>query len=153
MDIHSLSTHKEVIPMIAKWFYQEWSYLYPNRTLSDIEQAIGGKRIKNKILTTLVAFEGETLLGTVSLKIHDMDTRLDLTPWLAGLYVAEIWRKQGIGTTLVNAIERKAKEISIRKLYLYTLRSEGFYARLGWLVEERTEYHGYPVTIMEKEII
>jgi N-acetylglutamate synthase-like GNAT family acetyltransferase len=57
-------------------------------------------------------------LGTVSLKIHDMDTRLDLTPWLSGLYIAESRREQGIGTTLVNVIERKAKELSARKLYL-----------------------------------
>jgi GNAT superfamily N-acetyltransferase len=153
MEIHNLSTHREVIPVIAKWFYQEWPYLYPNRTLSDIEQAIEGKKIKNKILTTLVAFEGEILLGTVSLKIHDMNIRLDLTPWLAGLYVEEHWRRQGIGTALVNAIEQKAKAISIRRLYLYTLKSEGFYIRLGWRVKERTEYHGFQVPIMEKEII
>ncbi len=137
---------------MAKWFYQEWSHLYPGRKVIDIEQAIGG-RGKKKILVTFIALEGEELLGTVSLKIHDMETRLDLTPWLAGLYVVESRRKQGIGTTLVKVIERKAKELSVRKLYLYTLNSEGFYARLGWFGKERAEYHGYSVTIMEKKIV
>ncbi len=149
-EIYNLANHKEVIPTVAKWFYQEWSHLYPGRTVNDVEQVIWG-RGKKKILITLVAFEGEELLGTVSLKIHDMDTRLDLTPWLSGLYIAESRREQGIGTTLVNVIERKAKELSARKLYLYTLKSEGFYTRLGWFVKERTEYQSYPATIMEKE--
>ena len=80
-----------------------------------------------------------------------MDTRLDLTPWLSGLYIAESRREQGIGTTLVNVIERKARELSAWKLFLYTLKSEGFYTRLGWFVKERTEYQSYPATIMEKE--
>lgn len=153
MEIHYLADHREAIPTIARWFYQEWPYLYPDRTLSDIEQFIGGGIRKNKMLVALVAFEGEELLGTVSIKIHDMGTRLNLTPWLAGLYVVESQRRQGIGTKLVNAIERKAKEISVRKLYLYTMKSEGFYTKAGWFVKERTEYHGYPVTIMEKEMV
>jgi len=82
-----------------------------------------------------------------------MDTRLDLTPWLSGLYIAESRGEQGIGTTLVNVIERKGKELSARKLYLYTLKSEGFYTRLRWFVKERTEYQSYPATIMEKEFV
>ncbi len=152
MEIHPLANHKEVIPTLAKWFFQEWSHLYPGQTVNDIEQVILG-RGKMKPLVTFVAFEGEEVLGAVSLKIHDMDTRLDLTPWLSGLYIAESRRKQGFGTALVNRIEQRAKKISARKLYLYTLKSEVFYARLGWWVRERTEYHGYPATIMEKEII
>ena len=153
MEINPLAQHKEAIPTIAKWYYEEWSHFYPDRTMNDVEQYIGGGKKKNKILVALVALEGEALLGTVCLRIHDMNTRLDLTPWLAGLYVAESRRRQGIGTALVHAIERKAKEMSARKLYLYTEKPEGFYTRLGWRVKERTEYHGYPVTIMEKEIL
>jgi N-acetylglutamate synthase-like GNAT family acetyltransferase len=89
----------------------------------------------------------------VCLKVHDMDTRLDLTPWLAGLYVKAPRRRQGIGITLVSAIEKKAHELGIERLYLYTPESEVFYSRLGWQIKERTEYHGYSVTLMQKEIV
>jgi N-acetylglutamate synthase-like GNAT family acetyltransferase len=81
-----------------------------------------------------------------------MDTRLDLTPWLAGLYVAAHRRRQGIGTMLVSAIEKKARELGVQTLFLYTPESETFYSRLGWRVKDRTKYHGYPVSVMEKEI-
>jgi len=74
-------------------------------------------------------------------------------PWLAGLYVTASRRKQGIGSMLVSAIEKKSHELGIPTLYLYTPESEAFNARLGWQVNERTKYHGYSVTIMEKQII
>jgi GNAT superfamily N-acetyltransferase len=153
MDIAYLADHKEVIPTLAQWFYEEWAYLYPDRTLADVERLIGERTNRDKIPLALVAFEGQELLGTVCLKIHDMDTRLDLTPWLASLYVSESRRRQGIGAELVSAIERKAQNLGVETLYLYTPESEIFYSQLGWQVKERTEYHGYPVTLMQKEIV
>jgi len=153
MDIAHLADHKEIVPTLARWFYQEWAYLHPNRTREDVERLIGERTNTTKIPVALIAFEGGELLGTVCLKVHDMDTRLDLTPWLAGLYVAVPWRRKGVGTALVSAIEKKAHELQVEKLYLFTPESEGFYSRLGWHIYERTEYHGYPVTIMEKKIV
>jgi N-acetylglutamate synthase-like GNAT family acetyltransferase len=81
-----------------------------------------------------------------------MDTRLDLTPWLAGLYVSASRRRQGIGAALVSAIEKEAHGLGVERLYLYTPKSAAFYSRLGWQIKERTEYHGYPVTLMQKGI-
>jgi predicted N-acetyltransferase YhbS len=153
MNIVYLADHKEVIPMLAQWFYKEWAYLHPDRTLADVERFIGERANTDKIPVTLVAFEGQELLGTVCLKAHDMDTRLDLTPWLAGLYVSAPRRRQGTGARLVSAIEEKAYELGVKRLYLYTPESETFYSRLGWQLRERTKYHGYPVTLMQKEIV
>lgn len=152
MKIEYLAFHKDVIPTIA-WFYAEWAYLHPERTYSDIERLIAERAQTDKIPVAIVAFDGEELLGTVCLKVHDMDTRLDLTPWLVGLYVSASRRRQGIGASLVSAIEEKACELGVGRLYLYTPESESFYSKLGWKVKERTKYHGYPVTLMQKEIV
>jgi N-acetylglutamate synthase-like GNAT family acetyltransferase len=152
MNIAYLADHREVIPTLAQWFHQEWAYLHPDRTLEDVNRLLAERTNKERIPVALVAMEGNELLGTVCLKVHDMDTRLELMPWLAGLYVAAPRRKQGIGAMLVSAIEKKARELGVQTLYLYTPESEAFYAKLGWNVKERTEYHGYPVSIMEKEI-
>lgn len=153
MNIEYLADHKEVIPTLAQWFYEEWAYLHPDRTHADVKRLMSERANTNRIPVSLVAFEGKELLGTVCLKVHDMDTRLDLTPWLAGLYVSAPRRRQGIGTALVSAIEKTARVLGVEKLYLYTPEAEGFYSKLGWHVQERTEYHGYPVTLMQKEIV
>lgn len=153
MNIEYLADHRDVIPTLAQWFFEEWAYLHPERTYSDVERIITERAQTDKIPVALVAFDGKELLGTVCLKVHDMDTRIELTPWLAGLYVSSAKRRQGIGAALVSAIEQKAGELGVRRLYLYTPESEAFYSKLGWLVKEKTKYHGFPVAIMQKEIV
>lgn len=153
MKISYLADHQDVIPILSKWFYREWSYLHPERTEDDFCRLISERINKDKIPMALVAFDQDDLLGTVCLKVNDMDTKPELTPWLAGLYVKESWRRKGVGSTLVDAIERKAFDIGVNHLFLYTPESEHFYSQLGWVVTEREDYHNVPVTVMEKEIV
>lgn len=153
MDIDYLANHTKAIPMLGDWFYEEWSHLYPERTRADVEEAISERTSTNRIPLALVAVEAGNVVGTVCLKVHDMDTHVHLSPWLAGLYVARERRRKGIGSALVHAVEHKASELGIGKLYLYTPESEAFYSRLEWDLLERVEYRGYMVSVMEKEIV
>jgi predicted N-acetyltransferase YhbS len=152
MKIETLTQHKETILTIADWYYGEWAYLNPDKTKEDAIFSISQRIHMDRIPTALVAFEGDELIGTVCLKNHDMDTREDLTPWLAGLYVKESWRGKGVGAELVRAIEQKALELGDNHLYLYTPKSESFYRRLGWGLMERSEYHGSLVSLMDKHL-
>jgi len=153
MKISHLADHHDVIPTLSDWFYREWSYLHPDRTEQDVTKLISERTNKNKIPIALVAFEGDELVGTVCLKVNDMDTKPELMPWLAGLYVKHSWRRKGIGSMLVKAIEKKAFELEVNHLFLYTPESEQFYSKLGWHVMGRENYHNVPVTVMEKEIV
>jgi len=152
MEITFLAEHREFIPLIAQWSYDEWSYLCPQRTLQDFADRIAQRANTDKIPLTLVACEGQELIGTACLTIHDMETRKELTPWLAGLFVAESWRNQGVGKRLIGAIETSAVELGVEQLYLYTPDAEDFYLKLGWKVMERTVYQGHPVVIMTKTL-
>ena len=152
MHIRLLADHLEVIPQVAQWCHAEWSYLHPGRTLADVEAVLRTRTNTDRIPLVLVAFDGDTLIGTVSLKVHDMEIRTDLSPWVASVYVEASRRKCGIGRQLLRAIEEKAWELGYSRLYLFTPKAEGFYAKQGWAVIERTEYHGDLVSIMEKEL-
>ena len=155
MDIQYLGDHQEVIPILAAWIYNEWSYLYPGATLQDFEGLLRERINKKSLPLTFVALEAGEPIGTASLKAFDMETRSDLTPWLTSLHVAKPWRRRGIGSSLVKAIEQKAVELGIRKLFLFTTDAALdalFYSRLGWTVKEKTIYHSYPVIIMEKDL-
>jgi GNAT superfamily N-acetyltransferase len=98
----------------------------------------------------VVALEDGVLLGSAMLIASDMDTRLDLTPWLAGVYVVDAARGRGTGSALVRRVETEAAALGVGRLYLYTPDAMGFYARLGWSVEERCSYLGQDVAIMSK---
>lgn len=79
---------------------------------------------------------------------HDMDTRKELSPWLAGVFVAPDYRRHGLGTALVRRAVDDATALGVRRLYLYTPTIELFYSRLGWSLVERTRYRGTDVVIM-----
>lgn len=152
MEITLLADHREAIPQLAQWFYAEWSYLHPQHSIADVENALRERGNTDKIPLALVAFDGDVLLGAVSLKTHDMDVRTDLSPWLASLYVNALMRGQGIGTQLVGALEETARGLGIPRIFLFTPTAEGFYAKLGWEMLECIEYHGRQVSIMKKDL-
>ena len=77
-----------------------------------------------------------------------MDTRPELSPWLASVYVAADHRRQGIGSALVRRVAEEAASLGVEALYLFTPDQERFYARLGWTVLERCTYRGYPQVVM-----
>ena len=98
---------------------------------------------------TFVAVSGDTLHGSASLVEHDMNTRMDLSPWLASVYVAAEHRKKGIASALVRRIVEEATSLGHRSFYLFTPDQEKLYAGLGWSLLEETEFEGHQVTIMK----
>ena len=60
---------------------------------------------------TLIALLNDQPVGTASIFLDDMDTRADLSPWLAAVYVPPEHRSQGIGTCLVQAIEAVSQQV------------------------------------------
>jgi GNAT superfamily N-acetyltransferase len=152
MHIDYLADHPQLIPQLAAHHFAQWGYLRPGETLeqrtSRLETACG----RDAIPSVLVALEGGTLCGSAMLIAHDMDSRRDLTPWLAGVYVVAACRGRGLATALVRRVEQEATALGVRRLYLYTPSAEDFYTRLGWGLAERCEYLGQQVAVMSKEL-
>ena len=79
---------------------------------------------------------------------HDMESRLQWSPWLAGVVVAPEHRRRGIGAALTERVAIEARSLGFFTLYLYTFSTEQYYSRLGWQFIERDSYLGADVTIM-----
>lgn len=147
--IAPLTEFADWIPDIAQWLHAEWRDLYPGGyTPADVAAALRSRLQTHQIPLAMVAITDETVIGIVSLKVNDMDTRPELTPWLAGLYVVPAYRGRGIGHRLVQAAIAKASELQVEKLYLYTPGAEPFYTALGWRLLEHTQYQEIPVSVM-----
>lgn len=148
MEIKNLKEHPEYIPTLAKWHHDQWIDLNPGGSIEQRISSYASQMESDEIPKTVVAVSGNTLLGSASLVPHDMDTRMDLSPWLASLYVATEQRKQGVGSALVRHVVQEAGSRGYQTLYLFTLDQQALYARLGWSTLERTEFHGAAVEIM-----
>lgn len=152
MRIMNLKEDKESLQILAKWHQDEWYFLEPTKTLQDRILKIQQCFCDAFIPSIYIAKENNDLLGSAAIIEHDMDTRTDLTPWLAGVYVSEDNRKKGIGSKLVLYVMEQAKDYGIKTLYLYTLKHSDYYRKLGWNIVEKTEYKKRSVTIMSVDL-
>jgi N-acetylglutamate synthase-like GNAT family acetyltransferase len=148
MLIEYLADYQNFIPALAKWHHQEWAYLRPGASIEARITRIQGCCGHREIPTVLIALIGSTLIGSAMLIAHDMDTHTELSPWLAGVFVAPNYRRRGVGAALVARIIDEATGINVERLYLYTPSTKHFYSRLGWSLLEHTSYRGKKVAVM-----
>jgi GNAT superfamily N-acetyltransferase len=150
--IEYLDDNAALIPTLAQWHYEQWGYLTPNKTIERYIARLHSHLDKKQIPTTFVALTGGILMGSSSLVAYDVDTDRDLSPWLSSLYVSPIFRGRGVGSALVHRVIKEAEALGVETLYVFAPDREGFYRRLGWSTVERTEYRGYEVSIMARDI-
>jgi len=153
IEIEHLADHPLGIPVLATWVQQEWGHLTPNVTY---EMRVAGFTKMTEIHTipeAFVAVENTTPVGMASLVEHDMLARMELTPWLAAVYVAPEFRNRGVGSSLVQTAMQEARVLALDRLYLFTPDQIHFYRRLGWQPLERVSYRGERVTIMVYDIL
>jgi GNAT superfamily N-acetyltransferase len=148
MQIGYLADHPEFIPTLARWHHQEWAYLRPGDSLEARTARLRKCCGHCEIPTVVIAFTVGTLLGSAMLIAHDMDTRMELSPWLAGVFVAPGRRCRGIGASLVQRVIHDATVLGVERLYLYTPNADQFYSRRGWLLVEHTRYRKTDVVVM-----
>ena len=152
MKIEYLADHKELVPILAKYNYDEWGKFFEGCKVEEFVERYAETTNKDEIPLTVVAFDESTnLLGFVSLIENDMESRQDLTPWLAALYVLPEHRGKGIACLLVNRIITEAKRLEIKQIYLFTGDDKrvDFYLNRGWKVIEKVKYKGADSVIME----
>jgi GNAT superfamily N-acetyltransferase len=149
--IECLADHPHLVETLAAWHHAQWNYLNPQRTLSERVAKLQTHLQRGSIPTTFVALDGDAPLGSASLVVCDLSKRPELTPWLAGVFVAPRYRNRGIGDALVARVEEEARSLGVRKLFLFTPDRAAFYARRGWKAFAEDDCHGEPITLMSLE--
>lgn len=96
----------------------------------------------------LMAMHDGQPAGTALLARSEIAPVHDVTPWLAGLYVAPAHRRHGVGAALVRAIEDQARQRGHRRLFLYTTDAADYYQRLGWGIVDCARWNGANTVLM-----
>ena len=82
---------------------------------------------------TIVARKGSRIIGTVALETAGS------CALLRSLAVREKYRRQGVASQLLAAIEKSARQMGIQTLYLLTLTAADFFANRGFKGTERAD--------------
>ncbi|MDM5336330.1 GNAT family N-acetyltransferase [Fictibacillus enclensis] len=81
----------------------------------------------------------DQIVGTVALLRNDLNSRQDLTPWLACLYVSPGYRGKGLGAQLLDHAVKETRRKEYPHLYLAT-DLQNYYERYGW--SQHVEVYG-----------
>ena len=150
--IDYLANHPEFVDRLAAWTFNEWPEYLIGKSVEDVAESIRQRLNIDRVPLAIVAFHAGQVVGSASLKEHDLDARMDLSPWLGELYVLPSYRQRGIGSSLVRSVLEEARRLGIDHLYLWTPKSEAYYAKRGWSVLERMVYKETNITLMEREL-
>ncbi len=148
--IEYLCDQLDFAPTLARWHFEAFGGLIEGdsseRRRSELIESAGRRAIPS----VFVATEAGRLVGSATLAPSDMDTRPELTPWLADVFVAPEFRRRGIASALVRRVVREAGDLGVPEVYLFTIGSmrERLYAGLGWKVIERPVYMGAVPVLM-----
>lgn len=148
MQVVYLADYPQYVPVLAKWCHEQWGYLSPNRTLEKVVANFSDLLSREQVPFSLVMLDGKKPVAMASIYLQDMDIYPDLTPWLASVYVVPEYRKKGNGSKIVQTVLEKAKQLHIGKLYLFTMDQQHWYAKMGFQVLQKTNYHNEDVTVM-----
>ena len=150
MRIEPIWRCRALIPVIARWHWDEWRHADPGGSLESWTVGLQERTCVNAIPTTYVAIADDGVaIGSVVLVANDMETHPELSPWLAGLYVSAAHRRGGVGSALARHAIDRCIEMGAERLYLHTSSATSLYERLGWKVLIRELYEGEQVDVME----
>ena len=152
MLISQLQDHPQFIDSLALHLFEQWRHIVTEVTVESFKEKL------NEHLNTFsppiawVAHQGPALLGTASLRVHDLHGREDLTPWLGGVFVVPSARRTGVGLALCQAVEDAARRLGYSTLYLFTLDKQLWYGNQGWRLFAPCMWRERSGDIMRKDL-
>ncbi|MEH6405403.1 MAG: GNAT family N-acetyltransferase [Sneathiella sp.] len=154
MQLKFLVDYQGAIPVVARWYYEEWGHEVAGNSYEKTCERIRGKLNRDKVPLHIIAVENNNPLGVAQLKTQEMDIYPDKKYWLGSVYVASEARGRGIASKLAGKIVETANSFGIETLYLQTekLVDGGLYSRVGWMPIEQVHYHGLDVLVMKRDL-
>lgn len=149
--IVELSTCPEHVDRLASWHHAEWGLLYGESWTDDDARRELREQAERRVWSnTLVALDGESLLGSVSVVSEDAAALSHYgSPWLASLFVAPEFRGRGVGSRLASAGINWAARHGVARLLLFTAGQSAYYQRMGWRLIARDALNGYGVDVFD----
>lgn len=143
MEIDFLSNRPGFINEVSKMIYEE--FVVKSGSKMKFEDVVNyfSKTNDTSFPITLVAYENEKCLGTVSIFENDLQIRKMYKPWLASLYTKPEYRGKGIAKVLIDKTIEVSKELGFAELFLRTEDASDYYRNRGWTYLETVSDEKY----------
>lgn len=151
-EIVSTAGRPDLAEVSARWRWDAFFRRHGRPLADTMEEALRTAAEAKPMPQTLMLLADGEPVGTASLVAHDLEERMELSPWLAGVFVVPEARGGGHAARLVAAVEAAARAGSAPELWLYTRTAANVYARLGWQQTEDITHNGNPYVLMRRDL-
>lgn len=150
MKIINMKYYSQGMEKAARYYHEKWGN---ERNFAFYYDAISHSSATDSGLPRFyLLLKDDRIIGCCGLVVNDFISRHDLMPWLAGIYVEESERGNGLGNFLMNHAEYEARKLGYPNIYL-TTDHDGYYEKYGWTrIEDGYELSGNPTKIYMKTL-
>ncbi|GGY61780.1 hypothetical protein GCM10011613_01520 [Cellvibrio zantedeschiae] len=155
IKVQLLQHAPEHFAQVAAWHHQECERQGLQSSLSIRQQRLLLHVQHSALPKTIIALEGEELVGCVSLVNYTYRTDSSVlippnsaTVWLSNLYVMTEKRRQGFGNLLIEAAKKYSQEFGANELWLSAAEFTDYYQKRAWEVVRKTRLGGRQVNVM-----
>ncbi|MCA1060616.1 GNAT family N-acetyltransferase [Rossellomorea aquimaris] len=129
MKIVELHKDSSMFDEAVKVFWEQWGSEDNRRFYEDC--MFHSCQTEENLPRFYTALEDGEIIGTYALLRNDLNSRQDLYPWLACLYVDPEHRGRRLGSILLDHALKEADKKGYSRLYLST-DLEDYYEKYGW---------------------
>lgn len=133
MNIVELCKRPAYLATVTDWNLAEWPE--PKRSHENVKKRIFGSGIDNALPQTLVIEENNEPIGYATLVLYEKGIVIGRFHWIDAVYVIPKWRREGLASKLILAMETKAAEFNISEMFALT-DLPILYHKLGWITVE-----------------
>ena len=151
LEIGYLADYPEHIPACASWIYGQWGSQSGGTYEGALRKFTDGAN-KEGTPISFIAIYDKKPAGTISLWATDASI-VDLTPWMAAVYVHPFHRGHKISMALIDRLIDEARRLGYKEIYLSTETAQGLYRKFGW---EEFKTHDSPygkASLMRKDLL
>lgn len=122
-----------IFEKICEWNYNWWG-VRDNISFEEVKCSMEHSLCqKDRLPQTYVALIDNKPVGMYQISMSEdlNNSRPDIYPWLINVFVDENCRGKNVYKELMNTVEKNAKKLNLKELYLYT-KHIGLYEKFGW---------------------
>ena len=133
---------------------QDWHNFYANAQRSDYKNW-DPNGIDQELLFLAIRDKAGVDEVVASIGLCDFDDFEELRmyrPWIVAFVVREDLRGTGIGTQILNLMEKKVREYGVSLVYLWTEGEKTFYQKRGYRLIEQLFKYDRVIDVMSKQL-